>query len=259
MSETEIETKPKRKHIEVTAKVMKIYSAITLGMYLLAESVFMRGILHSDAYSSAEFQTLLSENPDVMSTATFASILEILGGLCIPVLAFLLVEGFMHTGSFTGYLKRILLFAVISVVPYSLAMSGKVFDSADTNLFVSLAIALVMLYGLRLIQTRTNKIVRILLSAVIIFAAVLWTLLFNSQFGMVIVLLCAVYYLLYDNKGLKVLLGCAVSAAYVSAMFSGYLLWGYSGKREENTNKYLWYALYPVTLLVFAGITALIG
>ena len=83
-------------------------------------------------------------------------------------------------------------------------------------------------------------------------ATVLWSMLLQSAFGLATVLLAAVYYLWYDQKGVRVLLGCAVSILYVTAPLSGYVIYNYNGQRGRIAEKYkyLFYALYPAHLLI---------
>ena len=71
------------------------------------------------------------------------------------------------------------------------------------------------------------------------------------------ILLCAVYYLLYDRNGVKVLMGCAISTLYVTGPLSTYAIWNYNGERGWNKNKYVFYAFYPLHLLVLGVIAHL--
>ena len=86
------------------------------------------------------------------------------------------------------------------------------------------------------------------------FAAILWCSFFRCNFGLCTVMLAAVYYLLYDQKSLRVLIGCAVSAMYITAPISGYALWNYTGERGRNKHKYVFYILYPLHLLILGVI-----
>lgn len=44
------------------------------------------------------------------------------GGLTFPIMAFLLTEGYRHTSNFKKYAQRLLLFAIISFVPFAWAL-----------------------------------------------------------------------------------------------------------------------------------------
>ena len=79
----------------------------------------------------------------------------------MPVFAFLLVEGFQHTSSFKRYLLTMLGFAVVSEIPYDLAMSGSLWSLNSQNSLFTLSICLIMLYGLRLYSGRKGAAVRV--------------------------------------------------------------------------------------------------
>ncbi|MDY3980998.1 TraX family protein [Paraeggerthella sp.] len=63
-----------------------------------------------------------------------------LGGLAFPIMAFLLVEGYRRTSSVPKYARRLLVFALISQVPYNLFLAG------NLNVLFTLLIGLAMLH-----------------------------------------------------------------------------------------------------------------
>lgn len=63
-----------------------------------------------------------------------------LGGITFPVMAFLIVEGYRHTSSVPRYLGRLVAFALISQVPYTLLFGW------TGNIFFTLAIGLALIW-----------------------------------------------------------------------------------------------------------------
>ena len=69
------------------------------------------------------------------------------GRLAFPLFCFLLVEGFSKTSNALKYLGRIGLFALISEVPFDLAVSLRPFDMGYQSTMVTLFIGLLTMYG----------------------------------------------------------------------------------------------------------------
>ena len=235
-------------HVEVTAATLKWYGCATMFFYSLSMTVVQNGLLHVNQFSNTQLREMWAANPDLMVLSSWAAMFQLLGGLAIPVFAFLLVEGFLHTRNFKVYLIRMVGFALLSEIPFDLAMSGRIFDWDSQNLLFTLAIGLVMLYGLRLFAA--GKGVKLL----IVLAAVLWSVLMKTQFGLCMVLLIAVYYLLKEHKA-KLWVSGIISLMYVTGPVSNFVLKRYNHHRGEQPNKYLFYILYPLHLLILGTIT----
>ena len=235
-------------HVEVTAATLKWYGCATMFFYSLSMTVVQNGLLHVNQFSNTQLREMWAANPDLMVLSSWAAMFQLLGGLAIPVFAFLLVEGFLHTRNFKVYLIRMVGFALLSEIPFDLAMSGRIFDWDSQNLLFTLAIGLVMLYGLRLFAA--GKGVKLL----IVLAAVLWSVLMKTQFGLCMVLLIAVYYLLKDHKA-KLWVSGIISLMYITGPVSNFVLKRYNHQRGEQPNKYLFYILYPLHLLILGTIT----
>lgn len=251
--------KEKRFSIAMTGTNLKIYGCITMFFTTMGKALIENGLLHMGQYTSeAELSQALRSSPDLMLLSGWALVFRLIGALSIPVFAFLLAEGFTHTGSFPRYLGRMALFALISEVPYDFAMSRTFWNLKDQNLLCTLTLCLIMLYGLDLLRDKKGAVCRVA-QGTIVAAALLWAQFFGCQFGLCVVLLCAVYYLAYDHKSLRVLLGCGASSLYVTAPLSGWALWNYTGERGRDLNKYIFYALYPAHLLVLGLIARLMA
>ena len=72
--------------------------------------------------------------------------LTVVGRLAFPIFAFLVVEGYFHTRSVKKYMGRMLLFALISEVPFDLMLAGSVFDPGHQNVLWTLLLALLLIH-----------------------------------------------------------------------------------------------------------------
>lgn len=59
-------------------------------------SVVEKGLIHIDQYTQEQFSVLLAEDSYLMFLAGVGSVLQLLGGMVVPLFAFLLVKGFLH-------------------------------------------------------------------------------------------------------------------------------------------------------------------
>lgn len=75
-------------------------------------------------------------------------LLNDLGRLAFPLFAFLLAEGFRHTRSQKRYLGRMLLWALISEIPFDLFYANTVFYPFHQNVLWTYLIALLLMTGL---------------------------------------------------------------------------------------------------------------
>ncbi len=236
-------------HIDVNGNTLRIYAGITLLCCSVSMSVVQFGLLHMDAVSGAELRELLVAEPDKMILAGWAAVLQLLGGLSIPVLAFLLTEDFLKSENFGRELFWLLALAIISEVPYDMAMSGKAFDMSRQNLLFSLVVGFVMLYGLRMFAASRG------VQLLIVLAAVLWGSMLRSGFALGLILLMAVFYLLRDEPQKRTLWSCLIGLLYVTAPISHFVLKNYDGEEGAPWSRNLFVCLYPAHLLVLAVIT----
>lgn len=67
------------------------------------------------------------------------------GRVAFVLFAYLAVEGFRHTRSRRAYLLRLILFALVSEVPFDLAFSGQIVDRTSQNVFFTLFLGVLTL------------------------------------------------------------------------------------------------------------------
>lgn len=173
-------------------------------------------------------------------------LLRIVGRLAFPIYCFLLVEGAVHTANRRRYLMRLLLFALLSEVPFDLAVSGTVFDLRSQNVFFTLAMGLMAVY---LMELRNRYPYAVLGSAALVFAAQLA----QTDYGGGGVLIILIFYLFRGKMAARVLAFSAVNVLCYGglqnyAILSMVPILCYNGRRGPRM-KYLFYIFYPAHLL----------
>ena len=72
--------------------------------------------------------------------------LTCIGRLTFPIYAFMIVEGYFNTKNLKKYVGRLLLFAIISEIPFNLAMGSRIFYPIHQNVLWSFLIAIGLIY-----------------------------------------------------------------------------------------------------------------
>lgn len=68
--------------------------------------------------------------------------LTCIGRISFPIFAFMIVEGYFHTKNLKKYVIRLLVFAVISEIPFNLALGSRVFYPIHQNVLWSFLISI---------------------------------------------------------------------------------------------------------------------
>ena len=175
---------------------------------------------------------------------------RIIGRIAFPIFAFLIAEGALKTANIKKYLSRLLLFALISEIPYDIATNGRIFDMGSQNIFWTLAA------GLGIIMLIKNKKYTGRLKAIILSVSLCVVSSFLSFSLGGIMLILSFYIFRYDEKRLipsvfisTFIMTMTSSLLQLFSLLAGPFIYLYNGKRG-GVNKYLFYAYYPLHLLV---------
>ena len=179
--------------------------------------------------------------------------MRLIGRLAFPIYCFLLTEGFRYTRSRSRYALRLGVFALISEIPFNLAVSGLWWDTAYQNVFFTLGLGLL---ALMFAQSRYEKGERRTAFFIVLIFALVAELL-ETDYGFFGVALIAVFHFLREQKAEKYLAGgvllaglgtleLAAVAAFVPIHF-------YDGRKGRTGPllKWAFYVWYPVHLLAF--------
>ena len=238
---------------DITADGLKMFACIVMLIQTVGIAVIEKELIHLEQYTQESLNQAMSQDSRLMTLAGIGSIMQLIGGMAIPVFAFLLVEGFRNTSDYKKYLLTMIITALVSEIPYDLAICGKVWDLSSQNAMITMCICLIMLKCMELFSNSSGfagSMVRIL----IMIAAIVWVSIFRAEYGLCMVLLVTVFYVFDTKNVLKTVLGCIISLMYVTGPIAFYGIWCYNGERKDRINKYVYYAFYPLHLLVLGVI-----
>lgn len=234
---------------------LKLFACLMMLLYDAGTAVVENAVIGVGNYTQAELSAAMEADAQLMTWTTVDAACKLLGSLALPLYAYLLVEGFLHTESYRNYLLRVAGFALISEIPYNLAIQGSVFDFSSQNALVSVAICLLLLYFLSMVKEKKGFFGAVL-KLLLVLCGVAWVTLFRAQHGLCMVLLAAIFYLFHDKIGVKTVLGILVSLLYTTAPLAFYGIYCCSEERTDRFPKYAYYIFYPAHLLVLWGIAA---
>ncbi len=240
----------------LSGTALKIIGVLTMFIDHIGAVLLEVGVLrYQDPVYNARIlgtaQGQLIENVDIM--------LRSVGRMAFPIFCFLLVEGYVHTGNYRRYLRRMLIFALVSEVPFDLAVWNTPIYIQGQNIYFTLSIGLMTLYLLDRLKT-VDIVQRGIMSGLIVAAAGLTAHLLRVDYGFSGVLLILLFYYLRGNRPFLFLAGAAMLILIEGSVFSLSFIISmaciclYSGKRGRLRHKYLFYWFYPAHLLVLFAI-----
>jgi hypothetical protein len=202
--------------------------------------------------------------------------LTCIGRVCFPIYAFLLVEGYFHTSNLKKYVKRLLLFAVISEIPFNLAMASSVVYPFHQNVLWSFLIALGLIHCNEKAKASEKLWIRIAVGIFTILAGYLLGLITMVDYYHAGILMVLTFYFFHHRNwwdyvgqllclgyiNLELLGGFGYEVVLFGetvfltrqglALLALIPIWLYKGKQGYHSKwwKYFCYAFYPVHLLI---------
>lgn len=168
------------------------------------------------------------------------------GRLAFPIFAFLIVEGFVHTRDRFKYGRNLLLFALISELPWNLIHAGT-WNYPTQNVFFTLFLGYMGLCCMSYWKEEPmKKVVGLLLLLAVSFK-------FRADYGYRGFAFILMLYALRDSLLLKSVIGCCMLPGAWMPGLAFIPIALYNGKRgfiQGAWGKYCFYAFYPVHLMI---------
>ncbi len=201
-------------------------------------------------------------------------VMRSIGRIAFPIYCFLLVEGLMYTRSRARYLRNLLLFALLSELPFDLALPENLSDLASLdipvviyesrefimehqNVFFTLAIGLAACWAIDAIKNRLGMRPATVLSVfpIGVFACYIADILHTDYHGVGVLMILFFYLFRWIRPGACILGYTALTTGLMMEEWSlpGFLcMLFYNGKRgflgRSSLGKYLFYLYYPAHL-----------
>ena len=229
----------------------------TWGILMLAAGIISRSILQNQLLGMEGGTTglleLISADPNAMTIASVALVLQALESCAIPIFAFLLLEGLQHTADFLKYLLRIAGTALLSELPYNLAIGGKVFDLSSRNPVFGLVLCMILVWFYR--RYAEKSLAHVLVRILVTFMGLLWISMLSIDHGVsTLLVFCGLW--IFRRKPLfrnlagtsAAILSSLVSPFYLASPLS-FLAIHFYNEEPGNGSRLRNYLAYPILLL----------
>ena len=194
--------------------------------------------------------------------------LQSIGTIAFPLFCFLLAEGFQHTRNKKRYIGLMLVFALISEIPfdigffsrYSLMEGTLPFYLKYQNVFFTLFLGLLTLACLERCscksQVRTDKIKSVVLQVVSVALFSVIAELIRCDYGIQGILFISAFYVCRSHRVYQVLLfllaymGATGNQPTMCILFACLLILLYNGRRGKLKLKRFFYVFYPLHITI---------
>lgn len=239
------------------------YKLFLAFLYILLDNSYGEIIMTSFILKIIGILTMLCDHIGDSFIGHF-SFLNLIGRIAFPIFAFQVVQGYIHTHNVNKYALRLFIFAFISQIPFMLFLST-FYNSYYLNVFFTLFLGVICLYGFDKIK---NKYLGVLFAILICIighfiqvdygaygiAVIFIFYIFNKFLPNKKGLMCLAFFIITGIKYLPDIISYpSIAYIYIACiLFTSISLIPiciYNEKQGPKI-KYLFYAFYPVHLLV---------
>lgn len=245
-----------------SGNAIRTWGYLFLLMGIAGQSIIQNRVLGLNTMTTTELFAAWDADPAIMPLVTMALVFQAIQTCAAPIFSFLLVEGFTHTSNVKNYLIRVIGAALISELPYNLAMGGQWLDLSSRNPVFGLVLGMITLIFYAQYQEPTLK--NRALKVVITLAAMVWGKMLGIQDSFCLVLLTITFWGFRNKPNFRNLAAmiaaslCTLSSMfYLASPMAVLALYKYNGEKGPR-NKAFNYAVYPIALLCFGLIAKFI-
>lgn len=229
-----LETGSLTKYRVLSGSMLKLIAVITMFIDHSA------GILYRELDCLQSTLFLLGEKE-----ITLYFILRKIGRLAFPIFCFLITEGFAHTKNPKRYCLRLLVFAVLSEIPFNLMLGNRMFYSARQNVYFTLLFGVLLIYCFEAIK---NEVLQVFCMGLIAAGAAV----LDADYGLRGALLPLLLYVLRALPAAQTILAYPLLSGGVAAFAAFIPIHMYNGQRgfiQSTRMKLIFYWFYPVHIL----------
>ena len=193
--------------------------------------------------------------------AAISNLFDIIGRIAFPLFCFFLVEGFFKTRSRKKYLLNLLLFGVISEVPFDMFTTASFFNTNWQNIMFTLALVLVTIWIIDILKAKMQskpKVLWYVASLLIVGVMCIVSMILSLDYEHHAILIGYFFYLFHDMPIFAIPFGYASMYESPWALLGFGLTLTYNGERGRQ-NKMLNYLFYPVHMLILGILRLCLG
>lgn len=193
--------------------------------------------------------------------AFISDVFDIIGRIAFPLFCFMLVEGYFKTRNRKKYLLNLLLFGVISEVPFDMFTTASFFNMNWNNVMFTLALVLVTVWIIDTLKEKMqkrSKALWYLVSILIVLVMCIVSMSLSLDYEHHAILIGYFFYLFHDMPVFAISFGYASMFKEPWALLGFGLTLTYNGERGKQ-HKMLYYWFYPVHLLILGLLRLYLG
>ena len=238
--------------ISLNSNQLKIIAMILMLIDHIGIMIIQNGMLYGYDYSLFQYTIGL---PYYKFIYNIYRICRTIGRISFPIFTFCVVEGYFRTNNLFKYILRMVIFALISEIPFDLVVFNKIYSLDAQNVLWTYSLGLLMLFFMNL----TNKIsfyflpniIQILIIALFSYLAYF----LKTDYSYKGIILIAIYYYSSMDRFKRNFLNFIYTAYmsynyYFSAALSTFFINLYNGRKGRLNLKYIFYWFYPIHLLI---------